>query len=430
MSLKLNIATMTACQVVVTLTTAVTMIVITRHYGPEQYGAFTVAWGIVGMLSLLAVMGIQFILVRELAVSFDDGPKMLAAAIVAMLANTVLASLLLLLLSLFLRLDLALSFWLLGTSGLLSGQAALWSVYRSKEQFRQEALTESLKALAYLIAVLALVLVLHSRHIADAVTAQFVINAAVLVLIFRLVSKAYGERYALSRLLRSADLSRIIYVYRTGLSMMCISAGSVVYSKITVIMVGHYLGLHAAGVFGAGYRLFETATGVTSVLLGVIYPKLVKLSSQPGLFRNRMNKILAAVVLGWACCGVLAYVLSPLVAVRLLGEEYRGTVPVLQLLGWAIGVNAIASLYGIVMRVFRMEVWLAVVTASGAVVNVGLNLVLTPRYGTRGACFAVMLSLTYVAAACMLAHARRRHCPPAAPVSSNEACPAVIGEAP
>jgi O-antigen/teichoic acid export membrane protein len=93
----------------------------------------------------------------------------------------------------------------------------------------------------------------------------------------------------------------------------------------------------------------------------------------------------------FAVCAVVTPIARPFVEI-FYGKQFLGTVPLLIVLIW----SEVPVFFGVIMSTAmiakRMQRWLPISTAVGAITNVILNLVLIPRYAALGASWATVVS--------------------------------------
>jgi len=297
---------------------------------------------------------------------------------------------------------LVLAFWLLAVSVMLNGLSLLWSVFRAKENFLIEARVNIIKSICYLILVSIAIRYFYSNSIIDIVFIQFLINCFFFVFVYSILIKFYGIEFRPHQLLNSIAFDKIAYLYKNGFYMVLISAGVVIYNKVDVIMIGSMLDNRAVGIYGVAYRVFEITSGIMVVFLGVLYPRLAKIVKNPLEFKKKIKLIFAVLIVIWLISGVGFYFGSNYLISIVFGKNYIEAIPVLQILGFVIGLGAISSFFGMLFRILKLEIYLAVITAIGACLNILLNIYLIPRQGITGAAWATLVSFLFIVIACLI----------------------------
>ncbi|HEX6048847.1 MAG TPA: oligosaccharide flippase family protein, partial [Gemmatimonadaceae bacterium] len=165
------------------------------------------------------------------------------------------------------------------------------------------------------------------------------------------------------------------------------------YMRIDVLMLEAMVGLEAVGIYGGATRISEAWYFVPTAVAAAAAPAITAAHGRdPAGYLagvRRLLGILAAVALA-AALG-LSLLSVPIVGL-LLGREYAASAPVLTVHAWA-GVFVALGVGQGVWNVCEGLTRLALVrTLGGAAMNIVLNFILIPRFGTLGAAFATVVS--------------------------------------
>jgi O-antigen/teichoic acid export membrane protein len=177
--------------------------------------------------------------------------------------------------------------------------------------------------------------------------------------------------------------------------------------RIDVAMLGWYKDDAVVGQYGAAYRLLESTLFISWSIGTAVYPVFSRLSRTTttpiaALFQAALKLALALTLPLAVGAAVLAYPLMEL----LYGAEFRDGASALILLAPTIILYPPTYLAAYVLISQDRQATLAWVYGSVTVVNIGLNMVLIPRFSLDGAAFATSLCET-LSAAMMLGLALR-----------------------
>jgi O-antigen/teichoic acid export membrane protein len=152
------------------------------------------------------------------------------------------------------------------------------------------------------------------------------------------------------------------------------------------------IGAGPLGTYVAAVKLSELFEAIPFALGATMFPLLCAADSEPEKFNRYLETsyrilILAAITI----CVVVATAADSLIRV-LYGPQFQHSGPLLSLLIWsqvsvffsAVVTNSIIAL--------KMERFLIVPSIVGAVINIGLNVVLIPRFGALGAVEATVIA--------------------------------------
>jgi O-antigen/teichoic acid export membrane protein len=120
-------------------------------------------------------------------------------------------------------------------------------------------------------------------------------------------------------------------------------------------------------------------------------------------FRFTAEKTLKYVAALGIPMAIGAFLLSERTILLLYGNEFRASIPALQILAWTLAISALTSVVSCCAVASGKVVVLAAFNAVAALGNVGANLLLIPRYSFRGAaaatagCEVVLLAVFFFA---------------------------------
>ncbi|MEO8484694.1 MAG: flippase, partial [Acidobacteriota bacterium] len=164
------------------------------------------------------------------------------------------------------------------------------------------------------------------------------------------------------------------------------------YNRIDTVMLNKLQGDGPTGLYGAAYPVYEGLTYATAIISAVLIPRLsrmwVERSPDYGrlVFRSQIGVFVLAIVIGAA-----AWPLAER-GVLIFGPEFEPAAATLRLLLLGLPfVYVTWILHAVAIAADRTRA-LLVVTSIGTALNVGLNLVLIPRYSYNGAAIATVIS--------------------------------------
>jgi O-antigen/teichoic acid export membrane protein len=165
-------------------------------------------------------------------------------------------------------------------------------------------------------------------------------------------------------------------------------------------MLGWYESDAVVGQYGAAYRLLESTLFISWSVGTAVYPvfsRLTRTTATPvaSVFQAALKLAIALTLPLAVGSAVLAYPVMEL----LYGDEFRDGASALILLAPTIVLYPPAYLAAYVLMSQDRQSLLAWVYGGGTVLNVGLNVVLIPRFSLDGAAFATSFCELLVAGA-------------------------------
>ena len=162
-------------------------------------------------------------------------------------------------------------------------------------------------------------------------------------------------------------------------------------NNFDVVLLGVWLGTSSAGVYGAAYRFVQFLGLLALSYFRALRPPLARASlqglqsAQPWL--GRSYEISTALAFGAAVGGV---VLADGLVVRLFGAPYAAAAQPLRLLLCAFGLMVLNRHYRICLVAFGHQTLYLGQQAIATALNVGLNILLIPRWGILGSAWAML----------------------------------------
>jgi O-antigen/teichoic acid export membrane protein len=164
----------------------------------------------------------------------------------------------------------------------------------------------------------------------------------------------------------------------------------VLYLRLDNLLVGLFLNEASVGVYSAGYRFTEPFMLVFSSLSLSIYASLSRqgkndMSNKVG---QTMYRLLATVI-GTSSVSALLLSFFAVQLLAMISPEYHNAVTVLRILSLSIVFKAVnAQLTAMINSRGRFSI-ITVIAIINLTINIGLNLLMIPKYGIIGAAIAV-----------------------------------------
>jgi O-antigen/teichoic acid export membrane protein len=171
-----------------------------------------------------------------------------------------------------------------------------------------------------------------------------------------------------------------------------------IYMRIDQIMLGQMMGNEAVGIYTAAVRISEVWYFIPVAIVASVFPSILNARKQSDLLYNqRLQKLYDLMVLLSLAVALPMTFLSDWVVVLLFGPAYTDA-------GLVLAIHIWAALF--VFLGVASEKWLVAEnrqalsfqrTLLGALVNIGLNIFLIPKFGIIGAAYATVISQAFAA---------------------------------
>ncbi|GAA4411108.1 O-unit flippase [Advenella faeciporci] len=166
-----------------------------------------------------------------------------------------------------------------------------------------------------------------------------------------------------------------------------------IYMRIDQIMIKEMLGEYEVGIYAAAVRLSEAFYFIPVLLTSSLFPAILNAKKESKkLYQKRIQRLYAFLVWMAIIIALIMTLLSDWLVTLLYGKEYLPAGKVLVIHVWA----SVFVFIGVAFYKYLMAENLIKIdfqrTLAGAVANVGLNLILIPKYGLVGAAVATLVA--------------------------------------
>jgi len=177
--------------------------------------------------------------------------------------------------------------------------------------------------------------------------------------------------------------------FKDVMSLALVEVFSIIYFRVTQVILETYGGYAQVGVYGASYKLIEAFTNIPSILMIVLFPGFAKLAIENRTeFRLQFKKVLKLLILlGIASSGICWAFGKPIFS--LLGNDYAESYLLLRYM--TIALLAIFPNYLLTQSLIALDQNLKY--ASVLFIVLGLNILtsilIVPSFGAYGSAVSV-----------------------------------------
>jgi len=362
---------------------------IARYLGPEQFGLFNYAIAFVGLLSPLASLGLEGIVIRDLVKDPTCQNETLGTTVVLKFFGAIVTILL----------ELVIITELHPADNLMQGLVAIIAagmIFQTADaiDFWFQAQVQSqysviARTMAFVLVALVRVLLIHLKApliaFAWAGLAETGLGAIGLLIVYH----CQGNRMTTWQV----SLARMKGLLRDSWALVLSGIAIMIYMKIDQIMLGKMVGEKAVGIYSAATRVSEVWYFIPIAIVTSASPAIIE-AKQIGqeIYHRRIQQLFNTMtVLALAIAIPITLISTPLIT-TLFGHTYEDAGIVLSIHIWA----ALFVFWGVAQSPWNLAEDLIGLslqkTVIGAITNVALNLVLIPSYTSNGAAIATLIS--------------------------------------
>jgi polysaccharide transporter, PST family len=370
---------------------------VSRYLGPERFGLYSYLIALVALLTPLANLGLDQIIVRDLVANSAATRHILGTAFaIKLVGGSVVLMLSIMLITLLHpgNTSEVLLIAIIATGPLVQALDVtdLWFQSQTSARFTVYA-----KGIAFLVATILRVAMIVSNApliafiwVALAEIAIGSVGSAVLFHYKSMPLRTWRVARAEVRHLLSSSWPLLF----SGLAVM-------IYMKIDIVMLNNMRGEAETGLYAAAVRISEVWYFIPLAINTSVMPMIIAAKQDDEKqYYGRLKKLCTLMVwLALAFALPISFLSYPLIDL-LYGDAYRGAAPVLSIHIWAavfVFMGVAQSPWDIAEDLTRLSLYR---TLGGAVINIALNIWLIPSLGALGA--AIATSISYACSAWLL----------------------------
>lgn len=370
------------------VTSFLVTIYLVRHLGPTNYGELSYALSFVSLFGIIATLGIDNVLYRDLVKYPDRKNEYLGTAFTIRVVAGTIAGLTAAAFGLYANPDDVSRLVII----LLSCTFVFTSFNIITNEF-QANVAQKYPSFVTLFVVIILNLLKLGVIIAGEgvlyIAAILLLEPVLYAIFFSYIRiKHYGS-FSAWRFDRGVAKSLLIDSW----PFIFIAVFMALYSRIDQIMLKHLVDSAAVGIYDAALRLAEAWLFIPAIIASSLFPAIVNgKKAGTGEYRARLLLMVGVFLsLAIAVALPLSLLSKPLIAL-LYGAEFSGSAAVFSIYVW-VGVWAVID---IVTRQYliveNMRKTIFFLSAGTALLNTGLNFLLIPALGPAGAAWSTFIS--------------------------------------
>jgi O-antigen/teichoic acid export membrane protein len=365
---------------------------VARYLGPERYGLFSYAQSFVGLFAVIATLGLNNILVRELVKDESRRDILLGTAFCLKLLGAAAVMLLLAAAVHFTSNDAytnALVF-IVASATVFQSFNVIDLYFQSRVLSRYVVFANTISlALLSLLKIACILLRAPLTAFAFLVLLDTIVLAAGFVFFYR--------QNKLSVRAWSFDQNTAKSLLKDSWPLILSGMVVAVYMKIDQVMIKEMLDSEAVGQYAAAVRISEAWYFIPMVICSSLFPAILNAKKQSeALYYSRLQRLYDMMV--WMAIAVALPMtfLSDDIVRFLYGEAYSQSASVLMIHIWAgvfVGLGVASGKWYLSENLQQL---LFLRTLCGGITNVALNIILIPVSGGLGAAIATLASQSMV----------------------------------
>jgi len=370
-----------------------TIALVARYLGPENLGKISYAQSFTLLFSVLASLGIDQILYRDLVDTPENKDELLGTAFISKFVLGFFAVFFTISTAYFLN-EEPLLIWLIGLISLtfiFQPLSVVTLLLNARVQSKYASYATIV--IAIIIAVAKMLVIYFDKGVLF--FALIILLEAILYALFNLYFyiKIVKEDFFQWKF----SLATFVTLIKRSLPLVLATLSGYIYLRIDQVMILHFIDSTSVGLYEAAVRLTELLNFLPLIIISSLFPALINARKNDlKQFHNRFFSLMKL------CLGIsfvsafVLYAISPFAVLLIFGGEYQQTIILTKIYAWvSIGTISTVLMQQYLIAENRTSVFLFI-TASGAILNVILNIFMIPALGLYGAAYATLITLTSI----------------------------------
>ena len=363
---------------------------IARYLGPEQFGLFSYAQSFAALFLVLASLGLDGVVIRELVKDESRAEKIIGTAFILKLVGAIIVLLILVVAVNFTSNDTYTN-----TLVFIIASATIFKAFNVADLYFQAKVLSKYVAFVntgalFISSVVKIVLILNEAPLiafAWVVLFESVVLAIGFIYIYIKKNTISSTQYLSYNMATAIDLLRDSWPF--------ILSGIVtsIYMRIDQVMIKEMLNTEAVGQYAAAVRLSEAWYFIPVIVASSLFPAIINAKKHnEELYNLRLQKLYNLMTWIAIIIAITMTFLNDWVVDLLYGDQYNQAGTVLMIHAWAgifVFLGVVSGKWFLSENLQILAFWRCF---CGMIINIILNIILIPKYGIQGAAVATLLS--------------------------------------
>lgn len=389
-----NATSMVVANIITKLFAIFTVIYLARYLGVEDFGKYNFVTTYFSFFIVLTTFGLDPVVIKEVARDKSMTDKIINNVSTIRVLTSFVSILLSIIVIKILDYPREIVFYIILASCTMAFQSLSY-VYESLFQAYLKMQYYAISAVLYklVFAIFVFIIIIMKGNLFH------IILAFILSEFLRTFIDLYYSRKFVKYKHLGLDINLKVWrsLIKQALPFILSAAFFIVYYRIDVLMLSSMKGDNSVGLYSAAYKLTDPLLFLPAALSSTLMPVMSEQSTwgESTLKRTYITSMRYIFVL-MAPITMGIYVLSEKIVMLFYGAEYLGSSIVLQILIWSLLFNSLNSIQSSMLISIDKQKVNSLTIGIGCIVNIGLNLILIPRYDYIGAAIATLLSVVAV----------------------------------
>ncbi len=364
------------------------VIAIARYLGEAGLGKYSFAFAFAGLFSIFADFGLTTYVTREIAKDKEHAKRhasnMLSLKLMLALATLILPIIIIHFIEKSPEV-IHTVYIVSAATALLNLTSVFGTLFAAYEKLQYSALTNIIERV--ITVGLGLLLLFKGAGLIGLVTAYlisyFAIAAIAAAIAYRKTT-SFGLKW---------DIESWKQMLKSSMPFWFTTIFITIYFRIDTVLLQMMTSYEAVGWYNAAYKALDALYFIPGAVILAVFPVMSRLHIDnkkmlQTLYRRTFYYLLILAI----PIAVGITILSGRIITFIYGGKFAESVPALQVLIWAEAIIFVSALAGYLLNAINKQLTFTYVTGLAALLKIGMNLALIPRYGYMGAAISTVIT--------------------------------------
>lgn len=366
----------------------ITIIIVARVLGPEKFGTLNYVLSVSIIFSVIANLGIDNLVYKELVLRKKDREMILGSAITLKYLTGIVSIVSLLITLFFIKETVYIKslVFVFSLSFLTQPLLLLSYDFLSRREGRYVTITQIITSFISNSLKILAVIFYPSLFLFFTILVIENLIAGSLYLLYIKKIKNLNINFKISK-------KEIAYVLKLSIPLAIFSVFNEIYARIDQVMLKHYIDEKTVGLYASAVRVTEAWNFVPNIMLSSLFPAFVNtVESDTIEYKKRATFLIYIMFSILIIICLVIFFTSPQIINFIYGKEYTLASSLLSVYIFSL-VGSTFSLIILQDLFLKNKVWfMTLLPISTATINIILNIYLIPIYGALGAAVATVIS--------------------------------------
>jgi len=361
---------------------------VARYLGPSNFGLLSYAGSFVGLFAVVATLGLDNIVIRDLVKDEKKRDELLGTTFALKVIGSILLLGILAIAVRFTNNDVFtnLLIFIIAIGTIFQSFNVIDFHFRSKVLSKYAVYARTISGIS--VAIIRLFLIYFRMGLLPFAVVS-VIGNIILAIGFVMVYKK--QKLSIFNWKIKFDLAKRLL--KDSWPLMLSGAAISIYMRIDQVMIKNMLDAKAVGNYAVAVRLSEVWYFIPMTITSSLFPAIINAKkASENLYYSRLQKLYDLMV--WLAIGIaltMTFLANDIIRI-LFGAQYQSAAGVLRIYVWAgvfVFFGCAWSKWILIENKQKIIVYAHILSM---IINISLNILMIPYYGTKGAALATLIS--------------------------------------